>query len=118
MTAASVNPSYTIEVEEGHDWTEVAEARSLEIAMLRARHLFRDRALLRARVIATMANGVRRIYTVQRPEAGPRRLVVSERDAQPIFPVVQKISVAAALGFSLGITGLIVMQMLTLISTL
>lgn len=117
MTSVAVETRFEIERPAGSSWSYVGKARDLEIAMLRARALFReDKALRELRIIATLPTGVKRIYTVERPENAARSADADNFGIRPILPLAYRLWLLAVAGISVGALGVILHQMVRLIT--
>lgn len=147
MTKAQIVEGFRIEVLQDEAWDDVAEAKSLESAMLRARNLFRYDTVTQVRVVETLASGRRRIHEIQRsmpkPEEQPGLGVQAIRAANAVIGagaeaqmggavalstwddlvaqvkrVFARILLVAAIGAGFGTFGVLMLQIFVLLSSI
>lgn len=138
---------FRIELMHGKEWDNVAEAKTLESAMLRARSLFRYDTVTQVRVVETLPSGRHKVYEVQR--SAPKAAETPSEGAQvmraatnllgggsaaavaaPVFSnafdamidriktVFQRILLVAAIGAAFGTVGVLALQIVALVMSI
>ena len=138
---------FRIELMHGKEWDNVAEAKTLESAMLRARSLFRHETVTQVRVVETLPSGRHKVYDVQRstprpadaPSEGAQAMRAASNllgggteaaGAAPVFSnafdamvdriksVFQRILLVAAIGAAFGTVGVLALQIVALVMSI